>query len=132
MVWEELRANRVSRDWNSSLKKRRDFLRRVSGVDALGAGSYQVSGRDIPVGTRGSSIPTVVGDRFLALDSERLDDGFPGGSPIWRRAARKNKQYSRIGGGPIETIGRFGPKTGCDTCRRTITVHFDAGFDVNG
>ena len=51
----------------------------------------------------------------------------PGGEDTW-----KNKQYSRMGVGPIETIGRFGPETGLRQMLATTAVHFDTGFDLNG
>jgi hypothetical protein len=51
----------------------------------------------------------------------------PGGEETW-----KNKQYSRMGVGPIETIGRFGPETGLRQMLATTAVHFDTGFDLNG
>jgi len=46
--------------------------------------------------------------------------------------SRKRKQYSRMGVGPIETIGRFGPETGLRQMLATTAVHFDTGFDLNG
>jgi hypothetical protein len=51
----------------------------------------------------------------------------PGGEETW-----KNRQYSRMGVGPIETIGRFGPETGLQQMLATTAVHFDTGFDLNG
>ena len=50
----------------------------------------------------------------------------PGGEETW-----KNRQYSRMGVGPIETIGRFGPETGLQQMLATTAAHFDTGFDLN-
>ncbi|MBK8975234.1 MAG: DUF3863 domain-containing protein [Planctomycetes bacterium] len=50
----------------------------------------------------------------------------PGGEETWR--ARK---YSRMGVGPIETIGRFGPEVGLQQMLATTAVHFDTGFELN-
>ena len=51
----------------------------------------------------------------------------PGGAE-----SRRNRQYSRMGVGPIETIGNFGPETGLRQMLATTAVHFDTGFDLNG
>jgi hypothetical protein len=50
----------------------------------------------------------------------------PGGEETWN-----NRQYSRMGVGPIETIGRFGPETGLQQMLATTAAHFDTGFDLN-
>ncbi|HSA95767.1 MAG TPA: DUF3863 domain-containing protein [Acidobacteriota bacterium] len=39
---------------------------------------------------------------------------------------------SRMGVGPIETIGWFGPEVGLAQMVETTAAHFDAGFDLNG
>jgi len=51
----------------------------------------------------------------------------PGGEENW-----KNRQYSRMGVGPIETIGRFGPETGLRQMLAATAAHFDTGFALNG
>ncbi len=51
----------------------------------------------------------------------------PGG-----QESRRNRQYSRMGVGPIETIGQFGPETGLQQMLATTAAHFDTGFDLNG
>ncbi len=51
----------------------------------------------------------------------------PGGAE-----SRRNRQYSRMGVGPIETIGQFGPETGLQQMLATTAAHFDTGFDLNG
>ncbi len=51
----------------------------------------------------------------------------PGGAE-----SRRNRQYSRMGVGPIETIGNFGPETGLRQMLATTAVHFDKGFELNG
>ena len=50
----------------------------------------------------------------------------PGGQENW-----KSGKYSRMGVGPIETIGRFGPETGLRQMLATTAAHFDTGFDIN-
>jgi len=45
--------------------------------------------------------------------------------------SRKRRQYSRMGVGPIETIGQFGPETGLRQMLATTAAHFDTGFDLN-
>ena len=39
---------------------------------------------------------------------------------------------SRMGVGPIETIGKYGPETGLDEMMHTTAIHFDKGFELNG
>jgi len=39
---------------------------------------------------------------------------------------------SRMGVGPIETIGWFGPEVGLAQMVETTAAHFDAGFELNG
>lgn len=39
---------------------------------------------------------------------------------------------SRMGVGPIETIGKYGPETGLKQMLFTTAVHFDRGFELNG
>jgi hypothetical protein len=51
----------------------------------------------------------------------------PGGEETHRK-----KLYSRMGVGPIETIGNFGPETGLRQMLAATATHFDRGFDLNG
>lgn len=37
-----------------------------------------------------------------------------------------------MGVGPIETIGRYGVKTGILEMIHTTAIHFDKGFELNG
>jgi len=53
---------------------------------------------------------------FLAARREGVKDGF----------------NSRMGVGPIETIGAFGPKIGLQQILATTAMHFDDGFSRNG
>ena len=53
---------------------------------------------------------------FLAARREGFRDGF----------------NSRMGVGPIETLGKYGPKTGVEQMIFTTAVHFDKGFNLNG
>ncbi len=46
--------------------------------------------------------------------------------------SRKRRQYSRMGVGPIETIGQFGPETGLRQMLASTAAHFDTGFALNG
>jgi hypothetical protein len=46
--------------------------------------------------------------------------------------SRSRRQYSRMGVGPIETIGQFGPETGLRQMLATTAAHFDTGFALNG
>lgn len=39
---------------------------------------------------------------------------------------------SRMGVGPIETIGKYGTGTGLDEMLHTTAIHFDKGFEMNG
>jgi hypothetical protein len=55
---------------------------------------------------------------FIAARGEGLD---------WA----KNRN-SRLGVGPIETIGWFGPEVGLAQMVETTAAHFDAGFKLNG
>lgn len=41
-------------------------------------------------------------------------------------------QNSRLGVGPIETIGWFGPEVGLAQMVETTAAHFDTGFELNG
>ncbi len=53
---------------------------------------------------------------FLAARREGFAEGF----------------NSRMGVGPIETLGKFGPETGLAEMLHTTAVHFDRGFELNG
>ena len=53
---------------------------------------------------------------FLAARREGFRDGF----------------NSRMGVGPIETLGKYGEKTGLDQMIFTTAVHYDKGFKLNG
>jgi hypothetical protein len=53
---------------------------------------------------------------FLAARREGFSEGF----------------NSRMGVGPIETIGKYGPKVGLEEMIATTAVHFDSGFSLNG
>jgi len=55
---------------------------------------------------------------FLAARREGLD---------WAKG-----QNSRMGVGPIETIGWFGPEVGLAQMVETTAAHFDAGVELNG
>lgn len=46
--------------------------------------------------------------------------------------SRKRRQYSRMGVGPIETIGQFGPETGLRQMLASTAAHFNTGFALNG
>ena len=49
-----------------------------------------------------------------------------------RRAGFKDGFNSRMGVGPIETLGRYGLKTGLEEMMHTTAIHFDKGFELNG
>ena len=53
---------------------------------------------------------------FLAARREGFADGF----------------NSRMGVGPIETLGKYGPEVGLQQMLATTAVHFDRGFMLNG
>ena len=53
---------------------------------------------------------------FLAARREGFAEGF----------------NSRMGVGPIETLGKYGPETGLAEMLHTTAIHFDRGFDLNG
>lgn len=48
-----------------------------------------------------------------------------------RREGFKEGFNSRLGVGPIETIGKYGPETGLKQMLGTTAVHFDKGFELN-
>jgi hypothetical protein len=48
-----------------------------------------------------------------------------------RRAGFKDGFNSRMGVGPIETIGRYGVDTGIKEMMHTSAIHFDKGFELN-
>jgi hypothetical protein len=53
---------------------------------------------------------------FLAARREGFAEGF----------------NSRMGVGPIETLGKFGRKVGVEEMIHTSAIHFDTGFELNG
>ena len=53
---------------------------------------------------------------FLAARREGFAEGF----------------NSRMGVGPIETIGKYGTKIGIEEMMHTTAIHYDEGFDLNG
>jgi len=48
-----------------------------------------------------------------------------------RREGFKEGFNSRLGVGPIETIGKYGPEIGLKQMIATTAVHFDLGFELN-
>lgn len=48
-----------------------------------------------------------------------------------RRAGQKDGFRSRMGVGPIETIGTYGPEIGLKQMMETTSTHFDIGFKLN-
>lgn len=53
---------------------------------------------------------------FLAARREGFAEGF----------------NSRMGVGPVETLGKYGNKTGLKEMLHTTAIHFDRGFELNG
>lgn len=49
-----------------------------------------------------------------------------------RRKGFEGGFNSRMGVGPIETIGRYGNETGLKEMMHTTAIHFDEGFKLNG
>ncbi|WP_111307278.1 DUF3863 domain-containing protein [Confluentibacter sediminis] len=49
-----------------------------------------------------------------------------------RRAGFSEGFNSRMGVGPIETIGKYGAKIGIEEMMHTTAIHFDKGFKMNG
>ncbi|QEC73705.1 DUF3863 domain-containing protein [Arachidicoccus ginsenosidivorans] len=49
-----------------------------------------------------------------------------------RRAGFTGGFNSRMGVGPIETLGKFGPTVGLNEMMHTTAIHFDQGFALNG
>ena len=49
-----------------------------------------------------------------------------------RRAGFAEGFNSRMGVGPIETIGKYGAKIGMEEMMHTTAIHFDKGFELNG
>lgn len=49
-----------------------------------------------------------------------------------RRAGFAQGFNSRMGVGPIETLGKYGKKTGLEEMMHTTAIHFDEGFKLNG
>jgi hypothetical protein len=49
-----------------------------------------------------------------------------------RRAGFAGGFNSRMGVGPIETLGKFGVPTGLKEMMHTTAIHFDKGFQLNG
>lgn len=49
-----------------------------------------------------------------------------------RRAGFAEHFNSRMGVGPIETLGKFGQKVGLEEMLHTTAIHFDKGFQLNG
>jgi hypothetical protein len=49
-----------------------------------------------------------------------------------RRAGFADGFNSRMGVGPIETIGAYGKLTGLTEMMHSTAIHFDSGFDLNG
>ena len=49
-----------------------------------------------------------------------------------RRAGFAQGFNSRMGVGPIETLGKYGVKVGLEEMMHTTAIHFDRGFELNG
>jgi hypothetical protein len=69
-------------------------------------------------------------------ESDRIDcvnlDGWTCDFLAARREGFRDGFNSRMGVGPIETIGNLGPETGLRQMIATTAVHFDRGYDLNG
>lgn len=70
-------------------------------------------------------------DRSDFIDCVNLD-GWSVDFLAGRRAGFAHGFNSRMGVGPIETIGRYGPDTGLKEMMHTTAIHFDEGFKLNG
>lgn len=49
-----------------------------------------------------------------------------------RRQGFAERFNSRMGVGPIETLGKYGPEVGLKEMLHTTAIHFDRGFELNG
>ncbi|WP_431209627.1 DUF3863 domain-containing protein [Puia sp. P3] len=49
-----------------------------------------------------------------------------------RRAGFAGGFNSRMGVGPIETLGKYGVKVGLEEMMHTTAIHFDRGYELNG
>jgi len=49
-----------------------------------------------------------------------------------RRKGFEGRFNSRMGVGPIETIGRYGQETGLKEMMHSTAIHFDKGYELNG
>lgn len=49
-----------------------------------------------------------------------------------RRAGFEGGFNSRMGVGPIETIGKYGAQIGLEEMMHTTAIHFDKGYELNG
>lgn len=49
-----------------------------------------------------------------------------------RREGFANGFNSRMGVGPIETLGKYGQKVGVEEMIHTTAIHFDGGYNLNG
>ena len=49
-----------------------------------------------------------------------------------RRAGFAHGFNSRMGVGPIETLGKYGVKVGLEEMMHTTAIHFDRGYELNG
>lgn len=69
-------------------------------------------------------------------DSDFIDcvnlDGWTMDFLAARREGFKSGFNSRLGVGPIETIGKYGPEVGLQQMLATTATHFDKGFQLNG
>jgi hypothetical protein len=69
-------------------------------------------------------------------ESDRIDcvnlDGWTCDFLAARREGFRDGFNSRMGVGPIETIGNLGPETGLRQMMATTAVHFDRGYALNG
>lgn len=69
-------------------------------------------------------------------EKDRVDcvnlDGWTVDFLAGRRAGFAGGFNSRMGVGPIETIGKYGPEVGLREMMHTTAIHFDKGLKING
>ena len=87
-----------------------------------------------------SAIPTTLHESIFASRPRVRPIGST--APTWmagtmdssaaRRSGSSNGKNSRMGVGPIETVGAYGSAKGLDQMLATTATHFDGGFEHNG
>jgi len=120
--------------------KNQEYLANVEGVHVCQGNIWSQYAIDNQDGDGSVSYPFYPSQEHFCKPAQGKDDfidcvnldGWTMDFLAARRTGFAEGFNSRMGVGPIETIGKYGPETGLDEMMHTTAIHFDKGFELNG